>query len=160
MDLNSCCLRSNHLFIVRRTTCLKIRWKFIHNCVFVITYQATNKQTNAHSLMAVYVISRSRSKFVETILELCFLICYNAICRTMQYSAVFIVTSFITEDRKVWMMIDVDNIISLYRTFLSASGACAIWVVRYCHGYLSGRGASDLHMVQLMPLPPHYLLLY
>jgi len=22
------------------------------------------------------------------------------------------------------------------------------------------RGANDLHMVQLMPLPPHYLLLY
>jgi len=33
------------------------------------------------------------------------------------------------------------------------------WVVRYWHGYLLERGANDLHMVQLMPLPSHHLLL-
>jgi len=32
--------------------------------------------------------------------------------------------------------------------------ACKNWVVRYWHGYLSGEGANDLHMVQLMPMPP------
>jgi len=28
------------------------------------------------------------------------------------------------------------------------------WVMEYWHGYLSGVWANDLHMVQLMPLPP------
>ena len=31
------------------------------------------------------------------------------------------------------------------------------WAMRCWHGYLSERTANDLHMVQLMPLPPHHL---
>ena len=33
------------------------------------------------------------------------------------------------------------------------------WVIRCLRGYLE-QGANDLHMVQLMPLPPHHLLLH
>jgi len=34
------------------------------------------------------------------------------------------------------------------------------WVMRCWRGYLSGATANDLHMVQLMPMPPHLLLLH
>ena len=32
------------------------------------------------------------------------------------------------------------------------------WVMRCSHGICPERGAKDLHMVKLMPLPPHHLL--
>ena len=37
--------------------------------------------------------------------------------------------------------------------------ACKNWVVRYWCGYLE-QGANGLHIVQLMPHPPHHLLLH
>jgi len=39
--------------------------------------------------------------------------------------------------------------------------ACKKLVVRHWHGCLSmERGVNDLHMVQVIPLPPHCLLLH
>jgi len=116
--------------------------------IILKTYDQQFTLTTKKSLHIIFKALRGPSAIAEL------LVCSSAIAALKQWHWV-----------KHWQPLVYQNFLVDFNSALTLlvgrhEEACKNWVVRYWRGYLSLEwGANYLHMVQLMPLPPHHLLL-